>query len=70
MHELFKTDPVGLREVLPTGVVRLQDGDHFDLHIAPVRKTLNGADLRMLAYNGSIPGPTLMSIRARKAQYT
>ena len=52
IHELFATDTVGLREVSSTSVVRLQDGDHFDLHIAPVRKPLNGADLRMLACTG------------------
>jgi hypothetical protein len=41
MHELCTTDTVGLREVSSTSVVRLQDGDHFDLHIAPVRKPLS-----------------------------
>jgi FtsP/CotA-like multicopper oxidase with cupredoxin domain len=29
------------------------------MRIFPVRKRLDSADLRMLAYNGSIPGPTL-----------
>jgi FtsP/CotA-like multicopper oxidase with cupredoxin domain len=37
----------------------LHDGDSFDLRIAPVAKQLGGAIVRMLAYNGSIPGPTL-----------
>jgi FtsP/CotA-like multicopper oxidase with cupredoxin domain len=37
----------------------LLPGDSLDLEICPVRKNLNGAELRMLAYNGSIPGPTL-----------
>jgi hypothetical protein len=59
MHDIFTTDTVGLREVLPTSVIRVQDGDHVDLHIAPVRKRLKGADLRMLAYNASIPGLSL-----------
>ena len=40
-------------------VIRLHDGDRLDLRICPVRKSLGGAELRMLAYNGSIPGPTL-----------
>ena len=31
----------------------------FDLEIAPVVKQLGDATVRMLAYNGSIPGPTL-----------
>ena len=37
----------------------LADGDQFDLRIAPVAKRLGDATVRMLAYNGSIPGPTL-----------
>ena len=59
LHELFTTDTTGLAEVTPSSSIRLHHGDRFDLRIALVRKTLNGADLRMLAYNGSIPGPTL-----------
>src|SRR5947208_9808025 len=59
INELFTTETVGLVQVLPTSVVRLRDGGLFDLHITPVRKNLSGADLRMFAYNGSIPGPTL-----------
>lgn len=39
--------------------VELADGDRFDLRIAPVVKTIGADSLRMLAYNGSIPGPTL-----------
>ena len=39
--------------------MRLADGDQLELRIDPVRKHLGDADLRMLAYNGSIPGPTL-----------
>jgi FtsP/CotA-like multicopper oxidase with cupredoxin domain len=35
------------------------DGEQFDLRIAPVAKRVGDAILRMLAYNGSIPGPTL-----------
>src|SRR5438105_11422425 len=59
INELFTTETSGIEPVRPTSLVRLRDGDRFDLHIAPVRKNLSNADLRMLAYNGSIPGPTL-----------
>ena len=58
-HELFTTDIAGLPEVSRSSILRLHGGDRFSLRIAHVRKTLNGADLRMLAYNGSIPDPTL-----------
>src|SRR6266566_204373 len=59
INELFTTETSGIELVRQTSVVRLRDGGRFDLHITPVRKTLTGADLRMLAYNGSIPGPTV-----------
>jgi FtsP/CotA-like multicopper oxidase with cupredoxin domain len=55
----FPTETAGLPEARPTAVVELSDGDEFDLEIAPVKKTIGDATVRMLAYNGSIPGPTL-----------
>ena len=42
-----------------TESVELTDGQQFDLHISPVTKRFGDRDVRMLAYNGSIPGPTL-----------
>ena len=58
-QELFTTDTAGLAEVSSPSVIRLHDGERFDLRIGPVRKHVDGAALRMLAYDGSIPGPTL-----------
>jgi FtsP/CotA-like multicopper oxidase with cupredoxin domain len=63
-HDLFSTETAGLTDVTRPQVIRLAHGDRFGLSIGPVRKDLDdggksGADLRMLAYNGSIPGPTL-----------
>jgi len=55
----FPTDLEGLPEARASEAVELADGDHFDLRIAPVAKRLGNATVRMLAYNGSIPGPTL-----------
>src|SRR5947209_3756972 len=40
-------------------ILQLSDGDELDLRIAPVAKRIGSAVVRMLAYNGSIPGPTL-----------
>jgi FtsP/CotA-like multicopper oxidase with cupredoxin domain len=57
-HELFSTDTAGLVEASGPESIRLANGQRFGLSISPVRKELGG-DLRMLAYNGSIPGPTL-----------
>ncbi len=57
--DVFTTETAGLPEVSAPSVVRLRDGDRLDLRIGAVRKRLDGAELRMLAYNGSVPGPTL-----------
>jgi hypothetical protein len=57
--DLFTTGTAGLPEVLGPDVTRLADRDRLDLRIGPVRKSLGGAELRMLAYNGSVPGPVL-----------
>jgi FtsP/CotA-like multicopper oxidase with cupredoxin domain len=58
-ENLFTTETAGLPQVSGPHVARLHDGDTFDLHIGAARKSLDGADLRMLAYNGSVPGPGL-----------
>ena len=55
----FPTDTTGLPEATPPEVVELADGAEFDLRITPVVKRLGDATVRMLGYNGSIPGPTL-----------
>ena len=55
----FPTSTAGLAPSVETPVVELSDGDELDLTIAPVTKEIDGDTLRMLAYNGSIPGPTL-----------
>jgi FtsP/CotA-like multicopper oxidase with cupredoxin domain len=53
------TTTAGLPEVQPVRPLRLQDGDRLGLDIAPVRLGIDAGQLRMFAYNGSIPGPTL-----------
>ena len=57
--EKFPRDTTGLPAVSPTDVVELADGERVTLHIGPVTKRIGDATVRMLAYNGSIPGPTL-----------
>src|SRR5437764_15438171 len=57
--DVFTTETAGLAEVGRPAVVRLHDGDSFSLRISAVRNRVGGDVLRMLAYNGSIPGPTL-----------
>src|SRR4051795_6049595 len=55
----FPTDTTGLELASEPETVEIADGGAFDLRIAPVKKQLGGATVRMLAYNGSVPGPTL-----------
>jgi FtsP/CotA-like multicopper oxidase with cupredoxin domain len=58
-QDAFTTETAGLPEASSPSVVRLYDGDSFYLRIYPVRKRIGDAEVRMLGYNGSIPGPTL-----------
>jgi FtsP/CotA-like multicopper oxidase with cupredoxin domain len=58
-HDEFSTDTSGLPEARASQVVELGDGDRFDLTIAPVANRIGDTAVRMLAYDGSIPGPTL-----------
>ena len=55
----FPTDTAGLPERDRPELVELSDGDTFELRIAPVTARIGDASVRMLAYNGSVPGPTL-----------
>jgi len=58
-REPFPTSTKGLAEAEPPSVVDLTDGDTTELRIGPVTKQIGDARVRMLAYGGSIPGPTL-----------
>jgi FtsP/CotA-like multicopper oxidase with cupredoxin domain len=53
------SDTKGLPDARRSEVVELSGGDEFELEIAPIKKQIGDATVRMLAYNGSVPGPTL-----------
>ena len=55
----FPTDPTGLPEATCPALLELADGEDLHLRIGPVAKRIGDATVRMLGYNGSIPGPTL-----------
>jgi FtsP/CotA-like multicopper oxidase with cupredoxin domain len=57
--ESFPTDPTGLPEATRPALLELADGGELNLHLGPVAKRLGDTTVRMLGYNGSIPGPTL-----------
>lgn len=50
----------GLPLAMAQKVLELRDGDHFTLTTDMVRNPLLGADIRMFAYNGQLPGPLLL----------
>jgi len=57
--EYLSTDVAGLAASKPTETVELKNGDTYDLTASYVEKDINGTKYRMLAYNGSIPGPLI-----------
>ena len=57
--QTFSTNIKGLASAENTQVIELKDGDTFDLTAGFVKKKIGNTEVRMLAYNGSIPGPTL-----------
>jgi FtsP/CotA-like multicopper oxidase with cupredoxin domain len=55
----FPTDPAGLPEASRPQLLELADGDTLELRVGPVAKPLGDTTVRMLGYNGSIPGSTV-----------
>lgn len=50
-------------EVNKTEIVELKNGDTYNLTASIVKKKINGTEIKMLAYNGSIPGPLIKVIQ-------
>ena len=57
--DTFPTDTTDLPEATRPELLVLGPGDELRLRPAPVAKRLGDTTVRMLGYNGSIPGPTL-----------
>ena len=55
----FPTDVTGLDFAKKTEIVDVKSGDTIVLTAASVKKSLGGHEVRMVAFNGSIPGPTI-----------
>ena len=64
----FPSDVIGLPGAQLSRTLELGDGDCLDLHIAPVAKRIGEGLVRMLGYNGSVPGPTLRVRQGSKLQ--
>ena len=59
VDDLFTTDTAGLSEASPSAGHPAPRRRPVRPRIEPVRKRIDDAELRMLGYNGSIPGPDL-----------
>lgn len=56
----FSRSIEGLEVSKDTEFVNLSNGDSFDITAKAIKQTIDGKDVRMLAYNGTIPGPTIV----------
>ena len=59
MTDPFSRDTTGLPDAIAPETIVLQPDEVFELRAEQVRKRIGDATVKMLAYNRSIPGPTL-----------
>jgi len=55
----FSRSTDNLPEAKPSEEVVLKNGDTYAMTVSAVKKTINGKEIRLLAYNGMLPGPRL-----------
>jgi FtsP/CotA-like multicopper oxidase with cupredoxin domain len=55
----FPRTTAGLPDASPVIEKSLRNGDTLDFTAAPVKKVIDGKEVRMIAFNGSVPGPVL-----------
>ena len=70
ISDSFPRDTSGLPNATSPAIINLRDQDVFELRALPVRKRIGDATIRMLGYNGSIPGPTLKVAQGSEATVT
>src|SRR3989344_1306547 len=58
-RKLFSSDKFGFPDAMHTQIVELKNGSYYDLTATIVKKMIGGSEVKMLAYNGMIPGPTI-----------
>jgi len=56
---VFSTDISGLAGAKESQTIELKNGDSYDLTASIVKKTIGNSEVKMLAYNGMIPGPLI-----------
>ena len=57
--EIFSHDTTELPEVEPTKLVKLKDGDIFEMTAEMVQQEMGNRTIKRLAYNRQIPGPII-----------
>ncbi|RJR26268.1 multicopper oxidase family protein [candidate division WWE3 bacterium] len=57
--KLSQVEVKDLEAAKPSSIVELKNGDSLDLTATIVKKNINGVEVKMLAYNGQIPGPLI-----------
>jgi suppressor of ftsI len=55
----FPRTTAGLPDAVPVVEKSLRNGDTLVFTAAPVKKVIDGKEVRMVAFNGSVPGPVL-----------
>lgn len=57
--KFFSSETAGLPDAVSMPTVELGDGDTYDLVAQQIKKDINGQEVKMLGYNGSVPGPLI-----------
>ncbi|MFM2374233.1 MAG: Multicopper oxidase [Candidatus Parcubacteria bacterium] len=63
----FSKETAGLPEAKRSEVVTLKDGDTYNITASYVQKRVGNRTLRMMAYNGSVPGPFIYASQGTNA---
>ena len=58
-NEPFSTGISSVESAKESQIVELKNGDTFNLTASIVKKVIAGVEVKMLAYNGTIPGPII-----------
>ena len=59
-EEFFSNSLENIQVSTETEMIELNDGDRFEITAKATKHTIDGQEVRMLSYNGSIPGPTIV----------
>src|SRR3989344_4584607 len=58
-HQQFSNNTSTATVAGQSQIIELKNGDTYNLTASIVKKVIAGSEVKMLAYNGMIPGPTI-----------